>query len=178
MNKVFYPLKGFESYYEISKCGIVRSKDRNVNSSYNARRIIKGKEMKPDLSNKGYFRVPISISGVARKKFSLHRLLAINFIPNPNNLPCVNHKDSNPLNNDLNNLEWCTQSYNIQYKFDRGYTSVRRSLSEDSVIDIYKNTILGKRGSVSKMISKYKTSKTVIYGIIHNKTYLNITSKI
>lgn len=47
--------------------------------------------------------------------FTLHRLLAVHFIPNPNNLPFVNHIDENKLNNSINNLEWCTQAYNTNY---------------------------------------------------------------
>ena len=45
----------------------------------------------------------------------MHRLLAIAFIPNPNNLPQINHKDENPSNNDLSNLEWCSPQYNLLY---------------------------------------------------------------
>ena len=55
-----------------------------------------------------------------QKCFSIHRLLAMHFIPNPNNLPQVNHKDGNKLNNELSNLEWCTMSYNIQHMYDTG----------------------------------------------------------
>lgn len=50
-----------------------------------------------------------------RKHFYVHRLVAEAFIPNPNNYPEVNHKDENPLNNNMNNLEWCTHSYNMTY---------------------------------------------------------------
>lgn len=79
------------------------------------------------LSNKrgkGYINSFISASGYKqvvlykdnqRKNFQLHRLLAEAFIPNPNNLPWVNHKDENKLNNDLSNLEWCSKSYNRIY---------------------------------------------------------------
>lgn len=51
---------------------------------------------------------------IAKIKF-IHRLVAAAFIPNPENLPCVNHKDENPSNNHVENLEWCTQKYNMNY---------------------------------------------------------------
>ena len=50
-----------------------------------------------------------------RKSFLIHRLVAKAFIPNPNNLPEVNHKDENPLNNSVENLEWCSPTYNCNY---------------------------------------------------------------
>lgn len=79
------------------------------------------------LSNKrkkGYINTFVGASGYRfatlynngkRSIISLHRLLATAFIPNPNNYPCINHKDENKLNNDLSNLEWCSNSYNRNY---------------------------------------------------------------
>lgn len=49
------------------------------------------------------------------KHYKVHRLVAMAFIPNPNNLPIINHKDENPSNNNVNNLEWCTVAYNNAY---------------------------------------------------------------
>lgn len=54
------------------------------------------------------------------KTFKVHRLVAQAFIPNPENLPQVNHKDFNPLNNYVDNLEWCTNSYNKEYSYKAG----------------------------------------------------------
>lgn len=63
---------------------------------------------------KGYYNVELNVNGVAKKIF-VHRLVALAFIPNINNLPCINHKDENPLNNRMENLEWCTIEYNLKY---------------------------------------------------------------
>ena len=54
------------------------------------------------------------------KTYSLHRLLAQHFIPNPHNYPVINHKDHNSFNNSLDNLEWTTQSQNVKHAFDAG----------------------------------------------------------
>ena len=62
----------------------------------------------------GYLRVNLSKDGKAYTRF-VHRLVAITYLPNPDNLPLVNHKDENKKNNNVENLEWCTQWYNITY---------------------------------------------------------------
>ena len=73
-----------------------------------------GKLIRTSFTKEGYERVEINIGGVPYRHF-VHRLVAENFIPNPDNLPVVNHKDENPANNCVDNLEWCTQKYNINY---------------------------------------------------------------
>ena len=66
-------------------------------------------------NNPPYFVIRLSDGLCHRKCFAVHRLLALTFIPNPENLPYVNHKDENSLNNRVENLEWCTQQYNCNY---------------------------------------------------------------
>lgn len=61
----------------------------------------------------GLVTIPINERRKKHKVISIHRLVATAFIPNPNNLPQVNHKDGNPQNNDVSNLEWCTNQYNV-----------------------------------------------------------------
>ena len=62
----------------------------------------------------GYLGVGLMIDG-KQKKFRIHRLVGEYFVPNPNNLPQINHKDENKINNNALNLEWCTAKYNICY---------------------------------------------------------------
>lgn len=92
------PIEGLERY-SISSIGQVRNDDR--------KRI-----MKIYLSNRGYY--CIQLSGAKTKHFRVHRLVALAFIPNPNNYPYVNHIDGDTENNCVENLEWCTQLHNTQ----------------------------------------------------------------
>lgn len=71
------------------------------------------KPLKPVIT-RNYYRVCLRDNDI-QKNIYVHRLVAEAFIDNPNNLPCVNHKDENKLNNDVSNLEWCTPKYNSNY---------------------------------------------------------------
>lgn len=73
-----------------------------------------GRIMKTTITNKGYELVITHVDG-KQKGYTVHRLVAEAFLSNENNYPVINHKDENPLNNNVNNLEWCTSSYNNTY---------------------------------------------------------------
>lgn len=110
-----------------------------------------------------------------RKTIKTHRLVAIAFLPNPENLPDVNHKDFNRKNNNVNNLEWCTTEYNVQYtaKFNidenkRVYMNLS-PLTEEMVLLI--PTLLNYGFSI-KLISKlYKVGHITIRNIVSGKTW-------
>ncbi|MEE6721116.1 NUMOD4 domain-containing protein [Limosilactobacillus reuteri] len=95
------PIEGYEDYYLVSNKGNVKS-------------IRSKKILKPRIGDAGYYYLVFSVHG-KRKTVKIHRLVANAFIPNPNNLPMINHKDENKLNNNVNNLEWCTPKYNTNY---------------------------------------------------------------
>lgn len=107
----------FTGYYEVSTFGRVRSLDRYVNTP-SGRRLCHGAILNLHPSKrgvaKGYVTVHLRRDGVVIET-GLHRLVATVFIPNPSNLPEVNHKDENPSNNRVDNLEWCTRLYNVNY---------------------------------------------------------------
>lgn len=105
---------GFESTYEVSDLGRVRSKDRwiKVAGHMTFRR---GKVLQPCVNkNNGYLYVVLSHPGV-QKEFTVHRLVADAWVPRKKGLTFINHKNENKIDNKACNLEWCTASYNIRY---------------------------------------------------------------
>lgn len=116
MNEEWKSLKGlveFGDYYEVSNLGRVRSIDRYVNTA-KGKRIVKGKILAPRKLPSGYLRVHFSSDSI-HKEYRIHRLVAIAFIPNPHNLPEVNHIDECKENNCVDNLEWLSKIDNIRY---------------------------------------------------------------
>ena len=102
-------IAGYEGLYLISDKGEVLSLPRKGRC--------KKKLLKPHLrGKKGLWYPAVTLTKDGKSKaFSIHRLVAIAFIPNPQNLPEINHKDENTLNYSIDNLEWCDRQYNIEY---------------------------------------------------------------
>lgn len=113
MNEIWKALPGFLGV-EVSTLGNVRTLDKLV-SSEEYTRFIKGHVLKQCNDKDGYLMVHIPIDGKSITK-KVHRLVAETFIANHNGLPMVNHKDCNRKNNNVDNLEFCTASYNNHYR--------------------------------------------------------------
>ena len=114
MKEIWKPIIETDGKYEISNFGNIRGVDRYARVCGNGYRFIKGRTVKPNKCTNGYLMFNASM-GNTTKHFLIHRLVAQYFIPNPNGYPEVNHKDENPQNNHVNNLEWCTPKYNCNY---------------------------------------------------------------
>ena len=112
MKEIWKDIEGFEGY-QVSNMGRVKSLGRLVERK-TTNMIIQTRILKPSI-NMGYHYVCLQKD---KKSYfhAVHRLVGNAFIPNPDGLPCINHKDENPSNNLVNNLEWCTSSYNNTYK--------------------------------------------------------------
>ncbi len=82
----------------------------------------KGRILKPQKQKNGYLTVDLHNNGGFKRK-TIHSLVAESFLENDKNLKYINHKDNNKENNKSENLEWCTQSYNIKYAYDFGKKS-------------------------------------------------------
>ena len=103
-------IKGYEGYYQVSNFGRVKSLSRDVGSNRCKNESI----MKTSLDKDGYEHLVLRKNGKQRH-FRVNRLVAEAFLENPNNYPQVNHKDEDRTNNNVNNLEWCSAKYNVNY---------------------------------------------------------------
>ena len=106
IEEIFKDVKGYEGLYQVSNFGNIMS----LNYSNTG----KAKLMNPRERKDGYLQVHL-YKNRKPKMFQVHRLVAEAFIPNPDNLPEVNHKDEDKTNNSVENLEWCTREYNNNY---------------------------------------------------------------
>lgn len=107
LNEEWRPIKGYEGLYEVSNFGRVKSLGKG--------KTWKGEKILKLCTNYGGYSLAHLCKEGTRKHYTVHRLVATSFIPNPDNLPCINHKDCNPLNNCVWNLEWCDYKYNNSY---------------------------------------------------------------
>ena len=130
--EVWKDIKGYEGKYQVSNLGRVKSLPKyTYPRGYPQLR--KEKIMKPSYVGKDRNYLALKLND--GKQYKVHRLVAEAFIPNPDNLPMVNHKDENPTNNCVDNLEWCTNSYNVKYS--------AKPLSEEHKLKLH-NAKIGK----------------------------------
>jgi len=108
--EIWKDIVGYEGMYEVSSFGRVRSLDRRLRNG----RLHTGSVLKTRIARNGYELVSMYADGM-QKTDTVHRIMAQAFIPNPDNLPQINHKDENKANNAVDNLEWCDSAYNNNY---------------------------------------------------------------
>lgn len=134
-------IEGYEGLYQVSSQGRIKSLDRNTTN---------GKIRKFQTSKSGYLSVTLSKNGVVKRQ-SVHRLVAEAFIPNPNNLPQINHKNEDKTNNSIENLEWCDSTYNNNYgKHSSNISKARRKwvIQKDlnnEIVGIYDSPITASK---------------------------------
>ena len=122
-NECWKPIKDYEGIYEVSNYGRVKSLERVIYNSgtKNGLYTIHEKIIKQRINKKRYGYCELSLHKNGKeKRFKVHRLVAEAFIPNPNNLPEVNHIDGNKENNHILNLEWVTPSENQKHRHKLG----------------------------------------------------------
>lgn len=118
-------LIGYEDEYMIDELGNIvclPKEDKRHRNQYSSYYTIKGK-----VDPHGYVRVSLTKCGIA-KSYLVHRLVAQQFIPNPDNLPQVNHINGNKCDNTVNNLEWCTAKQNIKHAIDNNLSERKQKM--------------------------------------------------
>ena len=154
--EIWKDIEGYEGLYQVSNLGNVRSLDRVV-TNYQGSFIKKGEVKTICNLTKGYKGVCLCKDG-KQKTHKVHRLVAQAFLPNPDNLPQVNHKDEDKTNNSVNNLEWCDNEYNINYSWSIPIYSINPHTGE------YK-----KYSSLTDATDKTGVNKSSISMVLNNK---------
>ncbi len=125
MIEVWKDIPGYEGHYQVSNLGSVKSIERLRRTKGTGITKVCERIVKPTIDKFGYCKVCLFKNG-KRKYCKPHRLVAIAFIPNPDNKPEVNHKDGNKTNNNVSNLEWNTASENMRHAFANGLNGGER----------------------------------------------------
>ena len=169
MERVVKEIDGYEGRYEVDELG-------NIYSNAGKEK----KRLKPQSNGKrGYLQVFLSFND-ERKQRLVHRLVAEAFIPNPNNLPQVNHKDGDKTNNNVSNLEWCTRKENVQHGYDtgliialRGEYNLRSKLTETEVLAIRTKYASGEY-SQTELSREFKVASSTISEVINMNRWKHI----
>lgn len=141
--EIWKPIPNYEKYYQVSNFGNVKSLNREVYDERGYFKKLKGKPLKFSVNgNKGlstYYRVTLKRNSKEKTSHReyIHRLVAMLFIPNPDNKPEVNHKDGNKFNNKVANLEWCDGLHNKRHAIRIGLIDKCKKVINTETNEIY-----------------------------------------
>lgn len=154
--EIWKDIQGYEKLYQISSKGGVKSLWRWNGSRHKKRE--SPYIMTPSLTSTGYIKIELTKDGITKTK-KVHRLVGEAFIINPDNKPEINHIDGNPLNNSVENLEWCTRHENVMHAIETGLRTYKRDeINIEDLIKDYKEKV-----PTSKIMKKYGVSQNFIY---------------
>lgn len=176
MKEIWKDIQGFEGKYQISNFARVKSLSRAIKKTNGTIMTIKERILKTCYNPNGYEHAVLQ-NGKKTKHLSVHRLVALAFIPNPNNKPHINHKDGNKANNQIENLEWVTRSENekhahkIGLKDWRGEKASKSKLTKEQVLDI--RNLEGKK--TGREVAKlYNVNHSCIFAIWKRRTWSHV----
>ncbi len=167
--EIWEDVEGYEGLYEVSNFGRVKSFAKSR----------KGRILTPSFEKTGYTRVILS-KDCDHKKFSIHRLVAMAFVPNPEDKPEVNHIDGNKLNNYFENLEWVTTSENQKHSLKIGIAKEGAEHPDAKftpeqvryIREVCK--INDPEYSAGALARKFNVGRTAILNVFYGRTYKNI----
>lgn len=169
------PIKEHEQLYAVSNYGRIKSLFREIKGKNGICYRYSEKLHTPQVDEHGYHRVTFRKNTIP-KQWSVHRLVADHFMDNPKNLPQVNHKNGDKSDNNINNLEWCTASQNMQHGYDeldhermRGEKNGMTKLTPELIVLIKKS--YSELKSFTKTGLQFGISGTHVWRIVKNKSW-------
>lgn len=168
--EIWKDIAGYEGKYQVSNFGRVKRLSKVVRSR-GGFRTLTTKLLSPQTNKKKnfYYFIRLYKNGIS-KPFFIHRLVANAFIPNPQKLPQVNHKDGDKRNNVVENLEWCTASENVRHAFNNGFAtptiSHYRGVKAFRLID---NSFVGEFKSQHEAAKVLKLNVAHICSVLHKR---------
>ena len=182
-NEIWLPIKGFEDYYEVSNLGRFRNKDRLLIRSNGVEQFTKSKILKNNYYSNGYVQLILYVNK-QRFNFLGHRVVAEHFIPNPNNLPIVNHINLTKWDNKVSNMEWCTYSDNNKHALEngcfdnkkviKGENHVNTKLTDEEVLYIKLNYKPRKNNDALYSIFSDRIGRSAFDKICYGETWKHI----
>jgi hypothetical protein len=159
----FREIRDYEGLYQVNSIGQVKSLNK-----------LKGRILRPDIRN-GYYSVVLSKENKLMHK-NIHRLVAETFLPNPNNLPQVNHIDGDKLNNHISNLEFCTPSENGLHAYriglsPKGENHHNSKLTDKDIVEIRRKYFPYKY-SMRRLAEEYNVCVATIHETLSNKIHV------
>lgn len=166
MTEKVAPAPGFEGLYEVTSSGEVRSVDRDIVRRDGKPLHITGRRISPSMSNAGYLRVPLKVGGKTRQ-VSVHRLVALAFVPNQDGKPQVNHLNGDKTDNRAENLEWATPKENIAHAYRTGLAEPRDMgpLCEANKRPVHVDGV-GTFGSITEAAEAIGTSESLLCQVL------------
>ena len=174
--EIWKDIIGYEGIYQISNLGRVKRLAGKCLAKAGKYRTVSESILTcfPNKTRYNYLYVNLNNNGI--KQFRVHRLVAIHFIPNPNNLPQVNHIDGDKNNNSINNLEWCTRSENSQHAYDTGlkkpYTGIKDHGNNKFADEWYE--LFNQGMSLRKIGRQYNVDHHTVLRTINKRKQLKI----
>lgn len=181
MEEIWKDIPGYEGIYQASNLGNIKAlciEKRRGRGIQKREEII----LKPSIKERGYLQVCLSVDS-KRVYTGIHRLVALAFIPNPENKPTVNHKDGNKGDNSVENLEWATHKEQTNHADKLGLRKISgedskvSKLKDEDVLYIRKNYVSDLKRQTSngkELCAKFGIAKTTLYRVLRKTSYSHI----